>query len=199
MSTTHNKNAQWFSYHHQKATAPAPRGTSVLYPWLNGSEPVVYQVSSYDDADKPVRATLRPVGNNTLIHDVMLQSLVPIDNFEPIVIETMKTNATCLPLIRVSDGKPFIPMYYKQALNNQSDLVLLTPSHVRDTELVTVPAHKMRKCLFDTLFVSGLSDEALINSECHQQRILIALHDLRIKEKVARDQQVAAEWIASMK
>ena len=56
----------------------------------------------------------------------------------------------------------------------------------------------LAKGQFATLYIPTTSVPDVDRAYREHQLALIALHDGRIKAKVARDQQLAADWVASM-
>lgn len=198
--------ARWYSYSHQKATIKPPVGTQVLWPWLNDDKPVIYVVISHDVADHERKVTIKRIsdtvsrkdGEADETKDVIFLDLAPTDNYDRAAIRTANSIYEPTTMYRVADGKEFVPMYFKQDINGRDELVLLTPKSESKTEMLVIPHYQLNLHLLNTMFVLEMEGD-LVDQVRHMQITIRNIHQQRIDEEVARQQGVAAEWIASMK
>mgnify|MGYP001301797963 CR=1 FL=1 len=206
--TEKDMNDSWFSYFHNQATAAPPNGTRVLYPWLHGRAQVEYTITGAQEQGGTtaynITCTHVPRGDSSASvgtqYSVPLKSLYPIDYHDPAAIAVADQSAPKVALYRVIDGKPFMPLYYKiNPTTALEELVLITPNYEYETEVVTIPNEELAERRLATRFVWGTSDGAAIASARAKQSALNAMHAKRIADEVARQQGIAAEWIASIK
>lgn len=191
--------AGWFSYYHQRATLPPPIGARVIYSWLDGIDlRRLYEVVGYDDTTNPRCVVLRDMDTSETLNKIDFREVAPAIRQHPVTLETLGITQRCGHLIRVRDGKSFVPTYFKTSLKGEGDLVLITTPDEPDTEIDTVPSSRLSMGHFNTLYILSTDVEAVDKAYRQHQLSLIDTHEKRIKDKVKRDQLVAAEWVASM-
>ena len=189
----------WYSYYHQRATLPPPIGSRVIYSVIDGIDlRRLYEVTGYDDMADPHFVVLRDMQTMETVTKVGLREIAPALRQYTATIETLLDNKHCTPLIRVRDGKAFLPAYFNTSFKSKGDLVLISVPDETDTEMDIVSSDKLTMGQFATLYIPTTSVPDVDRAYREHQLALIALHDGRIKAKVARDQQLAADWVASM-